>query len=268
MWKVLFIENTARCNLSCPSCKRPREHAKDMSWKVYNTALSKMPDEETRAVSFFWRGEPTLDPRLPAMAVKAKNMGFTTYTSTNTSTPDQASLEKYRRGAKWDTVIKNLETIASVESNCKLEMRTLMFRHNEGHEDDFRRLAEEYGMHVLYFGLPIINGKKILSKDEADRWLSRAKIYRRYRLQDGAWIHRGKPTCNFIPIVSASGDIASCCYDWNIKHSLGNILRDDMKTINRRFIKLKQLAYHRKLSMCEEDCFVPSFPVNKVHKLK
>ena len=57
-WHALFVENTTRCNLDCPACKRPKKNL-DMEMETYKTILSKFTDEKTRTISFFWRGEPT-----------------------------------------------------------------------------------------------------------------------------------------------------------------------------------------------------------------
>lgn len=293
MWDVLFIENTSRCSLLCPGCKRPRTGASDMPMKVFKTALEKMPTEDTRAVSFFWRGEPTLDPRLPKMAQIAKSYGYTTYTSTNTATPllhdkdyvsrllssmdricfcvdgyDQRTLSIYRQGADWNMLLKNLDVISKTKTKCIKEMRTLMFRYNENHEEKFKELARKYGMHRLFFGRPIVNGKRRLTDEEADFWVAKKKIYRRYAKKGGVWVHMGKPGCNFIPIVSVNGDIASCCYDWNVRHPLGNIMTDSMEKINKNFYRLEHLGKQQKLSMCRTDCFIPNFAVNSKNQLK
>lgn len=292
MWPVLFIENTNRCNLLCPGCKRPRTGNIDMPMEVYEAALSKMPDDETHSVSFFWRGEPTLDARLPKMVQMAKDAGFNTYTSTNSSTrllrnPDyvsellgsldricycvdgynQSSISKYRRGSSWKAIIRSLETMADVKTECHREMRTLMFRFNEGHENEFIDIAKHYGMDELFFGLPIINGKRLLSREEADEWLAINKKYRRYWKRPGGWAHRGGNVCNFIPIVSADGTIASCCYDWKINYPLGNVLKDDKESINAKVRETIRLAKKQELSMCKVDCFIPTFAVNIKVKL-
>jgi len=71
-WKVLFVENTTRCNLRCPGCKRPRTNNQDMSMEVYKATLSIFQSEPIENIAFFWRGEPTLDARLPLMIKMAK----------------------------------------------------------------------------------------------------------------------------------------------------------------------------------------------------
>ena len=292
MWPVLFIENTNRCNLLCPGCKRPRTGNIDMPMEVYEAALSKLVEDETRAASFFWRGEPTLDARLPKMVQMASDIGLQTYVSTNSSTRllrnpdyvsellgvldkicycvdgyDQDSISKYRIGSSWMAIIRSLETMADVKTKCHKEMRTLMFKFNEGHEREFIDIANRYGMNELFFGLPIINGKRKLSEEEVAFWLATNKKYRRYRKYLDEWVHRGRSVCNFIPIVAANGEIASCCYDWKIRHSLGNVLTDSIEQINAKFAQTKRLATKLELSMCRTDCFIPSFAVNVKVKL-
>ena len=293
MWKVLFIENTNRCNLHCPGCKRFYSNEQDMSEEVYEATLSTFSVEPIDTVSFFWRGEPTLDKRLPEWVERAKSLGYKTYTSTNTATPflhhrgyvsrlldsldricicvdgyDQESVARYRQGSNWRTIIKNLETIASVETECKKEMRTLMFKYNEGHEDDFIRMAKKYKMDTLNLGLPIINGHRVLNKTEADIWLADNKKYRRYKMVNKQWVHKSHIGCSMIPIISASGEIAPCCYDWKIEHSLGNVLYDSLETINKNVERAWIQAQKKKFSMCKRDCFIANTGVNVIQQLK
>lgn len=290
-WQVLFVENTTRCTLNCPSCKRQRRN-EDMKMSTYETILSKFSGEGIEKVSFFWRGEPTMDLRLPQMAQMARDVGYSTYTSTNMVSPhmikheyvsallssldritacidgyDQSSLEKYRRGADWSLLVKGLETMAKVKSDCSKEMRVLMFRHNEGHEADFVAMARKYKMDKLFFGLPIINGKRILEREEAKEWLSRRECYQRYRQSKGKWIHKDGDQCSLIPIISVNGDIAICCYDWNIRYNLGNIVEDDLRTINKNIMKKIPFARRHKLQICKTECFIPNIPVNLQREL-
>lgn len=292
MWKVLFIENTNRCNIQCPGCKRPRTGNQDMSEEVYEAALSTFAEEPIDTVSFFWRGEPTLDSRLPEWVETAKSRGYMTYTSTNTVTPllhnrdyvlrllksldricicvdgyDQETLAHYRKGSNWRTLIKNLETIARIKTECKKEMRTLMFKYNEGHEDDFIRMAKKYKMDTLNFGLPIINGRRVLKEREAEVWLADNKKYRRYKVMNKRWVHKSRAACTMIPIISVTGEIAPCCYDWKIEHSLGNVLHDSIETINKNVERIWAKAWKMQLPMCSRDCFNANTGVNVIQRL-
>lgn len=293
MWKSLFIENTTQCNLNCPSCKRNREYMKYMSQEVFDATMSKLPDEETKLVTFFWRGEPTFDRRLPSWSEFAQDMGFITYTSTNTSTPllhdeeyvsallnsfnricfcvdgyNQETLSRYRRGADWNTVLKNLEVISKFNTKCHKEMRVLRFRYNDGHDEEFIDMAKRYNMDSLNFGVPIINGKQFITDEEAEEWLSINKRYQRYVKVNNGWKHLGGSTCTFIPIVSVTGEIASCCYDWNISHSLGNVLTNTRAEINLKLLRTRRIGRQHKLSMCKKDCFIPSIKTNINVKLR
>ena len=264
-----------------------------MPFEVFKAALSKLPDKTTRCVTFFWRGEPTLDRRLPGWGRIAQERGFYTYTSTNTATPllhnenyvstlldsfdricfcvdgyDQESVNRYRVGTDWDTLLLNLETISSFETKCRKEMRVLMFRYNESHIQRFIDMAKRYKMDSLRFGLPIINGNRVLGEEEAEMWLAEDRKYQRYTKHDEGWVHRGGRTCNPLPIISVTGEVAPCCYDWQLNHPIGNILHDSKTQINRKYVKVSRLAKRYKLSMCQSDCFVPTFKVNVPVKLR
>jgi len=258
-----------------------------MSLDALAKILNKFSNQEIRRVNFFWRGEPTLHRFLPEMVDMAKKRGYETYISTNTVTKNlgnreyvskllasldkltvcvdgynQKTLSKYRIGSNWGTLIKNLETISSIETDCFKEMRTLMFRYNENHENDFMGLAVKYNMDSLSLGLPIINAKQELTQKEADKWLARRPKYQRYQKERDRWIHKTTEGCIPIPIITVTGEVAICCYDWKIRYSLGNILRDSLKTINKRIEKIIPLATEKKLSICSKDCFLSRIVVN------
>lgn len=279
----LFVEPTDVCNLRCPACKRP-QGTTFMQPDTFKEILGKFRNTKVSQVAFFWRGEPTLSPFLPEIVEYAKRRGYKTFTSTNMATPnlhdlqyvtrllssldrlevcidgyDQATVQKYRVGTNWETVIKNLETISKVHTKCNKEMRVLMFKYNDGHEARFRELARKYSMTKITFGVPIIEGKMRLTPEEAAEWLSDVEKYQRYYYvkKRGEWVHKTRKNCILYPIIAVNGDVSICCYDRYIEHPMGNLFTDRMEQILYNINQIMPQMLGRQLGICNEYCFIP-----------
>jgi len=277
----LYIEPTDVCNLHCPACRRS-QGTTFMQLDTFKKILGKIQSTKVNQIAFFWRGEPTLSPFLPAMVEYAKRRGCRTFTSTNMATPnlhdlqyvskllssldrlevcvdgyDQTTIQKYRVGTNWETLVKNLETISRVPTKCNKEMRVLMFKHNSGYKPYFRGLAKKYNMTKITFGLPIIEGKMRLTTKEADEWLSSEEKYQRYEKQGEFWVHKTKKTCVMLPVITVNGDVSICCYDRYLEHPIGNLLTDRMEQIIDNLDRIKPQMMRRQLNICNEYCFLP-----------
>lgn len=279
---LMEIEVTDRCNLRCSICKHVSNRKNvDMSLDTFKEIISKLRGQTSiKLISLFWRGEPTLNSALPQMAEICKDEGYKTSVSTNTATInlhneeyvkrllasldylylsldgyDKASLQKYRGGADWDVILKNLETIGKILTTCDKTLKVLMFKHNEENKNFFRGIAKKYQIPRVRFTPPVINGKPILTSEEADKWLPKSGSFLRYDKKGDAWIHRSPETCRNPPVISVTGEVCICCNDWKLQHSIGNILRDGMKEIEDNFAKIIQQKTKRQLTICKENCF-------------
>lgn len=119
---------------------------------------------EIKSIFFYGKGEATLSPHLPDLTELAADYGCDTRLSINTCVPlkkpylsrllhsvslfkicvdgwNQETLSKYRRGGKWQTLLKNLQTISEINPCHSIkEMCVLTFKYVEGNEDKFRQL--------------------------------------------------------------------------------------------------------------------------------
>jgi len=282
------IEVTDACNLNCSSCHTP--HGSNyMTPSNFTSILQKLHPGQVR---LHWRGEPCLHPQLPELAEIAKSNGVRKlWLSTNTAVPnlsnaeyvngllanldtlvcsvdgyDQRSLEKYRVGASWKLLNRNLDIIGESRSGCLREMRVLMFKYNEGREDFYRVLAREHGFHQISFAQPIINYKTVLSPVEVDEWLAEDPRYQRYEEKDGRW-HLKRGNCRPHLCVSVHGSAHPCGHDWRLQYNLGNILVEPRGDIMNRFSELKPMMLTRSLPICGKWCCLPRERVDYREKL-
>jgi len=293
IWEWITIEPTTRCNLRCPSCYR-HGGGRDMPSDAYDEILRRLEERRVKRVDLLWRGEPTLHSDLPAFAEAAKKRGYYTYTSTNTSTKNlsdyvwvrellanldrieicvdgynQETLEIYRVGADWNTIIKNLETISNISTSCEKRMRILMFKCNEAHEETFLRQASKYCMDYISFAAPILPNK-ILNENEVKKLLPQKQNYQRYKYHDSKWAYRDRERCRREPriIITVNGDIAPCCYDWDLDYPLGNISENDLLQIESNYGKLWPQMNSKALSICDECRLSPlGFKVNHIRNI-
>lgn len=267
-----------------------------MTVEIYKKILSKLNREKALGrkewIIHHWRGESCLSPYLPDIAEYTKSMGYINYVSTNTVVPllsdksyvtkllnnltrlnvsvdgyNQETLSLYRGvNASWKLLLKNLEVISSISTNCVKEMRVLMFKYNEGHEDFYRKLAEKYNMTRISFGRPIINYKMKLTEKEVETWLAENPKYQRYKQVNDDWVlKRGKCTMvkrRIPPVISVHGSVHPCGNDWGLQYNLGNVLTDDWNLIVQRFNKMKQVMRRKALSMCRNLCCVSNEKVD------
>lgn len=272
------IEVADACNVHCSSCLSP--HGKNfMSIKDFAVILSKIPRHEKKIVALHWRGEPTLHRNLPEIAEICKKNGVKPWISTNTSTPllgdrkyvaqllsnlwrietcidghNQETLSQYRKGASWNQVLRNLSVLGFTKSDCRRDMRVLMFKYNEKHEKFFIMIAKKNNFDRLCFANPIINYKTVLNDKEADVWLASKEQYQRYKKTDDEWSLKRLDTCIPHFCVSVHGSVHPCGHDWKLEYNLGNLLTDKWETIQKNMDKLKPKMMKRDLSICEKWC--------------
>lgn len=283
---AVSIESTDACNLFCAACMTP--HGNNfISIKKFDVFTNKLRGHITK-LGLHWRGEPCLHPELPQLAEMSQNKGFKTWTSTNTSIPNLSNptyirqlldnlewiefcvdgfnhqtTSQYRVGANWDMIKRNLETISATGGDCKKVMRVLMFKHNDGKEGIYRKMAKNYGMDEVFFGAPLIGLRETITPEAADKWLPRNPKYRRYKTIKGKTI-RNTGRCNPNPIISVHGSVHPCCLDWKLVHSLGNLEDEGWPSLITKYKKILPKLGRQK--MCEL-CCIPNQRVNFREKI-
>ncbi len=315
--KRVLVEVTDACNLRCRSCVSwtPRGHS-FMTLKTFDTVLNKIVKAGFPKITLYWRGESLIHPKLPEMAKMAKDKGMQVSCRTSFASPllsdekwteklmsnltsfrfnfdgyNQETLQKYRVGAKWSVVMKNLDVLSKVSAiphthappwmiqfspRLDITMAVLMFRYNELNKQFFEDLVEKHNHRFeLEYINPTILGKNVLTKQEASEWLAEDPKYRRYmkipfnslpekwlfrgkierRTRNHIWIHKSRPKCSSgVILIAVNGEVPCCSQDTHLQYSLGNIFKDSFKDIINSHSKLAYKLYHRQLSICKTIC--------------
>ncbi len=150
-YRVIHVEPTANCNLSCTVCPWTALHTgrSDMEWKTYEAVSGYF--HEAEEVDLTGRGEPLLNSRLEEMIQSAKASGCTAGLKTNATllsprradsllqaSPDwigfsavgatPETYEKVRRGASFKKMLANLERVRSLKGRGgNGNFRTILF---------------------------------------------------------------------------------------------------------------------------------------------
>jgi MoaA/NifB/PqqE/SkfB family radical SAM enzyme len=244
----------------------------------FRLILDKIP---VQPLNLYWRGEPTLNIMLPFIAKWAYNRRFKTGVCTNTCSKmlgdsfsdkfyveelvsyidvltlsvdgyNQETLSKYRVGASFKQLKKNLEVIGSFKNNAERIMRVLMFRYNEDYKERFRILARLAGCSEIRWVRPIILNKDVLTQREADKWLAVDPFYQRYTLKGDTYHIKNGGECQPHLMISVDGTVAACGLDWNLDYPLGNILVDSYKKILRNLDRHKPYMKAKALPICKK----------------
>jgi radical SAM protein with 4Fe4S-binding SPASM domain len=140
----LDIEITSRCNLRCTFCDKlpllSKGQLGDMDFHLYQKILDEGAAGRLWAVKLSYRGEPLLHPRVADMVAYAKARGvLDIYFNTNgmllteamaqrlmdagldrislsMEGTDPAAFERERRGARFDQIMRNLDTLMALRS--------------------------------------------------------------------------------------------------------------------------------------------------------
>lgn len=165
------IEVTSACNLGCPFCAttfRQRAIKKGvMSFDILKRIIDEGRDNNLYGVKFNIRGEPLLHPQLPDFVRYAKDKGLIdVYFNTNgmllTEKVSQSLIEtgldrlsisfegytkdmyeRYRVGAKYETVLSNIQNLQSLKKKLgvehpKIRIQTVMFPDIEPIFDEYQ----------------------------------------------------------------------------------------------------------------------------------
>jgi len=110
--RVVYLEPTTRCNLSCAVCVRQtwRDPLGDMTWDTFETLLDQLPAfPDLRRIVFGGYGEPLVHSRLPEMMDRASALGVGLTLTTNGLLLDE-TLARRLLLTRLDRVVVSLDT--------------------------------------------------------------------------------------------------------------------------------------------------------------
>ena len=179
----LDIEATNACNLKCPFCTFGVTHKHNlgkMNWNVYKCIIDEGKEYNLPSIKLSIRGEPLLHPMIAEMVGYAKKNGLVdVYFNTNGTLLtegicqklieaglDRMSIsfegttkeiyEKNRVGAKYEDVIRNIETLIDFKERNKanhprIRIQSVLIPEMEGSLDKYVNFWKEKGVDEIAY---------------------------------------------------------------------------------------------------------------------
>lgn len=261
----LSIEPTTACNLQCPECpsglrqfSRPTGRLRMKHFKPWIDQLA----PHTAYLTFYFQGEPYLNPDFLDMVAYAKEKGLYTATSTNAHFITQETAEgtvesgldrliisidgttqevyeQYRREGQLEKVLEGTKQMVAARKRLKSKSPHLIFqflvvRPNEHQVEEVYRLAEELGVDEVKLKTAQVyeyeNGNPLIPEQEQySRYKRQAKgTYElKNKLLNHCW--RLWHTC----VITWDGKVVPCCFDKDASHPMGSLAEQDFDAIWR-----------------------------------
>ena len=259
----LNFEPTTSCNLRCPECpsglrsfSRPTGM---LEQKFFRKTIDELYDKLIY-LTFYFQGEPYLNPDFLDMVKYAAQKNIFTFTSTNAhylneenskrtvesgldkliisiDGTTQEVYEQYRVGGNLEKVMEGTKNILKWKKKLKSKTPYIIFQFlvvkpNEHQLEDAKRLTKELGVDEIKFKTAQVynyeNGNELIPDNIA---------YSRYKKNaDGTYSIKNKllnqcwrmwSGC----VITWDGLIVPCCFDKDAQHRLGNLKQSSLKDI-------------------------------------
>jgi radical SAM protein with 4Fe4S-binding SPASM domain len=258
----LAIEPTTSCNLRCPECPSGLRAFSRPTGMLDRSLFRGVIDELAPTLSyltFYFQGEPFLNPEFTDMVryAAAKNV----YTSTSTNAhylkdetaeetvrsglnriiisidgTTQQTYESYRIGGTLEKVLDGTRNLIKWKRKLKRSAPQVVFqflvvKHNQHQIKDLYKIAHEVGVDEVVLKTAQIedykNGSPLMPSDQYSRYHEEADGT--YSIKNPLLNHCWKMwnSC----VVTWDGKIVPCCFDKDATHVLGDFTKTSFKEI-------------------------------------
>lgn len=259
----IAIEPTTSCNLRCPECPSGKREFTRPTGMLQTDFFRKTIDtlyKHVHYLTFYFQGEPYLNPDFLKMVQYASEKKIYCSTSTNAhflneenakktiesgldrliisiDGTTQDAYESYRVGGRLDQVIEGTKNIIKWKKKLKSKTPHVIFqflvvRSNEHQTEEVQKLASILGVNEVRFKTAQVydyqNGNSLIPQNE--------KFSRYKKGENGAYSIQNKllnhcwrlwSSC----VISWDGLIVPCCFDKDAIHSMGDLKLTEFKKI-------------------------------------
>ena len=267
-WGLPFsvaIEPTTACNLRCPECpsglrsfSRPTGNLKEDFFRKTIDELYK----EVFYLTFYFQGEPYINPDFLDMVKYAQGKGIYTSTSTNAhflneenarktvesgldrliisiDGTTQETYEAYRKAGKLSNVIQGTKNILKWKKELKSKKPEVIFQFlvvkpNEHEIPELYKLAKELGVDKVK-----LKTAQMYDFENGNPLIPSIGRYSRYAQQpDGTYKIKNllKNECWKLwhsCVITWDGVVVPCCFDKDAEHKMGDLKEGSFKEIWR-----------------------------------
>ncbi len=259
----MAIEPTTSCNLRCPECPSGLRQFTRPTGMLNPSFFEQTIDtvyKELIYLTFYFQGEPYLNPHFLAMVRYASDKGIYTSTSTNAHYLDkeqaiktveskldkliisidgttQDTYQQYRIGGQLQKVIEGTKNIIWAKNSLKsrtpyVVFQFLVVRPNEHQINDVQKMAKDLGVDEVVFKTAQIynytNGNTLIPENIE---------YSRYKKNiDGTYSIKNKLLNQCWRMWSSSvvtwdGLVVPCCFDKDASHKMGDLKKETFKSL-------------------------------------
>ncbi len=259
----ISFEPTTSCNLRCPECPSGLRAFTRPRGMLENSFFQETIDQlkgTLHYLTFYFQGEPYLNPKFLDMAKYATDHGIYTATSTNAhylqddmarktvesglsrliisiDGTSQETYQSYRIGGSLDKVISGAKNVIKWKKELKSSTPHIIFQFlvvkpNEHQIDEVLALGQEVGVNEVRLKTAQVyqyeNGNELIPSID--------KYSRYYQKKDGTWGVKNKmvnscwrmwQSC----VITWDGGVVPCCFDKDATHQLGQLQTTDFKKI-------------------------------------
>lgn len=283
----MAIEPTTACNLRCPECPSGLRSFTRPTGKLDVGLFKKIMTEVSphlMYLTFYFQGEPYLNPEFLEMVKIASQHKIYTTTSTNAHFLDdknakrtvesglnrliisidgssQETYESYRKEGDLTKVLEGTKNIVRWRKklnskNLKVVWQFLVVKPNEHQIPEVKALAKEYGVDKVAFKTAQIydykNGSDLIPTiDKYSRYKkeSDGSYSIKNELEDKCW--KMWNSC----VITWDGQVIPCCFDKDASHSFGNVSNESFKDIwfSRQYQNFRNalLTSRSKIEICK-----------------
>lgn len=283
----ISIEPTTSCNLRCPECPSGlRQFSRPIGMLEPSFFKSCIDDlyQDLIYLTFYFQGEPYLNPNFLDMVKYASEKKIYTSTSTNAHylTEEQAEktvksgldrliisidgttqevYEQYRVGGQLNKVIEGTKNIMAAKQKLKRQTPHVVFqflvvRPNEHQLNEVELLAKELGVDEVLFKTAQVynyeNGNPLIPINEKySRYkkLATGKYIIKNELLNQCW--RMWSAC----VITWDGIVVPCCFDKDAKHQLGDLKTQRFthvwKSAKYQNFRRKILKSRKEIDICQ-----------------
>ncbi|MEI6190620.1 MAG: radical SAM protein [Chitinophagia bacterium] len=287
----ISFEPTTSCNLRCPECPSGlRAFTRPTGMLDQNFFKSTIDEihKELLYLTFYFQGEPYLNPDFLEMVKYASSKGIYTATSTNAhymtdenarktvesgldrliislDGTTQETYKQYRVGGDIEKVLQGAKNIVKWKKDLNSKKPFVIFqflvvKHNEHQIDDVKQLAKDIGVDQLRFKTAQVYDYE----NDPNNLIPTNEKYSRYKKnKDGIFKSKNKLSnkcwkMQYSNVITWDGIVVPCSFDKDATHHLGNLKNQPFKEIwhNQNYQKFRaELKKSRKnIDICANCC--------------
>lgn len=257
------IEPTTSCNLRCPECPSGLRSFTRPTGMLQKELFEKTIDELSPSLlylTFYFQGEPYLNPEFLNMVKYASGKNIYTATSTNAhyltdenarktiesgldrliisiDGTTQETYEQYRIGGNIEKVLEGTKNIVKWKKQLNSSTPHIIFQYlvvqpNEHQIEDAKQLAKDMGVDEIKF-----KTAQIYDYQNGSPLIPTIDYYSRYKQnENGTYSVKNKllnqcwkmwHSC----VITWDGIVVPCCFDKDAEHRLGNVETTSFKKI-------------------------------------